>query len=144
MKDKRECDTRTSVKELVKEGDAAKGIGKYQLAIINYNRALESTDDVYAKYIVSRLSSCYRKLNQPNKALEIYHNALNQYGITINDPVVLTSVSGAYCDLKRWDEALNCANYACELDDGEINEFLDAVYNRIENNRSYYERWQFA
>lgn len=120
------------------EGDEAKRKQDFKLAIFSYQKAYELTEPEYVRYLVAKVSSCYRKINRPQAALNFYHEARSQYGDSAIDHAVLTSIAAAYGDLKKWKEALSCANYACELNDGVITNYLDAVFGRISYNTSNY------
>ena len=120
------------------EGDEAKRKQDFKSALFSYKKAYESTKPEGVRYLVAKVSSCYRKINRPQAALNFYHEARRQYGDNAIDHAVLTSIAGAYGDLKKWKEALSCANYACELNDGVITSHLDAVYGRISYNTSNY------
>jgi len=116
------------------EGDEAKKKQEFKTAIFSYEKAFESTTPAEVKYLVAKVSSCYRKINRPQAALNFYHEARKQYGDDAIDHAVLTSIAGAYSDLKKWKEALAYANYACELNDGVITNYLEAVFGRISYN----------
>ena len=116
------------------EGDDAKKHKDYYAAIVSYHKAFELIDPERAKYLIAKVTSCYRRINRPQSAVDFYMKALNRFGKIAVDHVVLTSVSGAYGDLKKWDKALECANYACELNEGVITDYLEAVMGRISYN----------
>ena len=115
-------------------GDKEKKLGNYNKAINSYIKAFETVNPNGAKYIVAKISSCYRKINRPQSALNFYNQARNLYGDYVVDYVVMTTIAGAYGDLKKWSEALNYANYACELNDGVVDKYIEAVLNRITYN----------
>ena len=61
-----------SVEQLVAEGDNFKKSTSYTLAIKYYEEVLLRCDEKELAYILPRLSSCYRKKNTPEKAIEIF------------------------------------------------------------------------
>lgn len=124
----------TSAYEYVKKGDTLKKKGIYSDAITTYMKAYGSGTPAEIKYIVPRITSCFRKIKQPRMALNFYRGAKSTYGNIVNDHVMLTVLSSIHGDLENWEQALYCADCACELNDGEINIFLENVYRRIDAN----------
>lgn len=123
-----------SAYDLVIEGDKQKSEGFYNKAILNYLKAYSKGSPEQIKYIVPRVASCYRIISQPKMALNFYRGARSMYGDIVNDHVMLTVLSSIHGDLKNWEQALYCADYACELNDGVINAYLENVYRRIDAN----------
>ena len=56
------------------------------------------------------------------------------YGIDVADHVTYTVMASVHSDLNEWSQAQICADRACELNDGVIDEYLNAVYARINYN----------
>ena len=63
--------SRYTINELVAEGDKFKESTSYISAIKFYEKALEDCDEVTHKYILPRITSCYRKGNMPRKVIEL-------------------------------------------------------------------------
>lgn len=89
------------------------------------------TDRTCIKQILPILSSCYRLMHQPEKAVELEDNySFSMYG----SAAYCTSVAAAYCDLREYSIALKIANMAyARQSDGERNDKseLSLVYARI-------------
>ena len=120
--------------ELIKTGDQFKASDSTQLAVKCFEAAIKKAGQKEAKYILPRLTSCYRKLNQPQKVVFLLSFAKKTYGKSILDQVLMTSVAAAYCDLGEYENALKCCKYAVALGDGTISDALDLVYKRIKAN----------
>lgn len=118
----------------VEAGDRAFKQGKHSLAVSIFINAyaIEATEG--AKYIIPRVSACYRKLGKARSAIDFYKKAVQEHGNCILDTVVLTAVSSAYGDINDWDNALDCAKRAAALNGGVIDEYLENVFGRINYN----------
>lgn len=84
---------------------------------------------------LSIITSCYRGIGQPEKAIEYWKAKRDQYVGCLNVPL-LTSISAAYCDLNDYVSARKYANMAYYIQDGGVgykNE-LALVYRRINKN----------
>lgn len=115
-------------------GDSAMKRCDYEMAISIYSNAFKIDTLDGARYLLPRITSCYRKLNCPQFAISFFKKALEEHGTAVLDNVVLTSVAGAYGDLENWEEALKCANSAVKLNDGLVDEYLENVFGRIHYN----------
>lgn len=69
-------------------------------------------------------------------AIQFYESAVEKYGNQAEDPVVLTAISSAYGDVKKWSEARRCIKRAIELNDGVIDDYISNVIGRIKSNSS--------
>lgn len=116
------------------EGDNAKKNNDYYCALIHYQKAFKTATQDEVKYLLAKVTCCYRRINRPQTAIEFYNKIVKKFGKEIIDHVVLTSISGAYADLKQWEAALEVADLACSMNDGEVTNYLEAVYNRIYYN----------
>ena len=91
-----------------------------------------SEDDYLIRTVLPILTSCYRKIGQPSKAIEllkIYPSIYNQHGSV----ALLTSLAAAFCDVGDYINARKYANIAYARQGGgtgEKNE-LSLVYMRI-------------
>ena len=56
------------------EGDEAKRKQDFKSALFSYKKAYESTKPEGVRYLVAKVSSCYRKINRPQAALNFYHS----------------------------------------------------------------------
>ena len=119
-----------SVAELVAEGDRLKESTSYSNAIYFYEKALEECDEVTYKYILPRITSCYRKCNIPRKVIDLFAETKSLFGTDFITPVLLTSVAAAYCDLKEYENALKCCRWAYKTF-GEFSPNLHNVWERI-------------
>ena len=116
------------------EGDLARKNCDYYSALECYSIALNRASVEQKKYLVPRIMSCYRRTNNSKKARAFFGFMKEKYGVVVFDHVSYTVLASVYGDLKEWDAALQCADQACILNDGEINGYLDAVYGRINYN----------
>ena len=119
-----------TINDLVAEGDKFKDSSSYQSAIIFYEKALVDCDEVTYKYILPRITSCYRKNNMPRKVIDLFSETKRKYGTDFITPVLLTSVAAAYCDLNEYENALRCCKWAYKKFGG-FNPNLSNVYTRI-------------
>lgn len=120
---------------IIKIADDYKRSGSFIMAIRTYEKAIEKTEKVdEIKYILPRITSCYRKNNQAHKAVELYGKICEKYGYEILNEVLLTSIAAAYCDLGQFENARKCANKAYAINNGKSSEELRLVYKRIEKN----------
>lgn len=122
------------VREWIEEGDKEKNKANNIGAIRLYSKALECADEVQRRYLIPRIMACYRRQNNPLKAKDFLIEMIYVHGVDIMDHVTYTVMAAVHGDLNEWNQALECANRACALNEGEINEYLDAVYNRINVN----------
>lgn len=130
-----------------REGDKAKKSESFTLAIKYYRQAIDEADN-YSQiaYILPRISSCYRKNNQPRKVIELLADMKEQYGEGIINEALLTSAAAAYCDLGEPHNAIKCCKWAYKVlkiktDDYSIelsnvferaNRMIDPEYDREE------------
>ena len=121
--------------EIIKIADGFKKTNSFTMAITTYEIALEKTNKKYEiKYILPRITSCYRMNHQPNKAIELYSRICKNHGYEILNSVLLTSIAAAYCDLGQFDNAKKCADRAYAISNGKADEELKLVYKRINQN----------
>ena len=120
--------------DLIRLADQCKASASVFTAIQLYERVLSSNDPSDYKAVLPRLTSCYRKQGQPKKAIELAILASKRFGSSILEPITLTSIAAAYCDLKDWDRAKKCADRACAKWNGNAAPELRAVYERIRLN----------
>lgn len=117
--------------ELISNADKFKESGDYLSAAKQYMEALVKCDRNEYSSILPRLSSCYRKLGQPEKSLTLMEEAVSIYGNKILNTAMLTSVAAAYSDLKMWDDARRYANRAYAISGGNAGVELMNVLSRI-------------
>ena len=60
-----------TVDELIAEGDKFKEAGNMGLAIKCYKKALEANTPEVFRYVLPKLTSCYRSQGLPQKAIEL-------------------------------------------------------------------------
>lgn len=129
-----ELSNEKSARELTTAGDSEKSKDHNAVAIGLYIKALDCADSIQRKYLIPRIMACYRRQNKPIQAKDFLLKMVYTHGIDVMDHVTYTVMASIHGDLKEWDQALECANRACALNEGEINEYLNAVYNRINYN----------
>lgn len=117
--------------DLVKEGDRFKNSETYASAVLMYEKAIEICDENTVKYILPRITSCYRALHMPQKAITLFAETKKKYGESFLSAVLLTSVAAAYCDLKEYENALRCCRWAYKNCDGDASGELQSVFGRI-------------
>ena len=122
-----------TIEDLIREGDKFKKSSSYSDAIIFYEHAVDRCDLETMKLILPRISSCYRKCNMPRKTIELFSRVKGEYGTDFITPVLLTSVAAAYCDLKEYENALKCCNWAYKNFGGRASINLKNVYARIKS-----------
>ncbi len=120
-----------SLEEYIAEGDIFKSSGSIGIALTFYEEAVKKADCKAMAYILPRMTSCYRKNGQPQKAIDILAYASNTFGKNMVTPTLLISVAAAYCDIEDYVRAKKCCDRAyCELN-GKYSEELSLVYKRI-------------
>ena len=123
--------SKLSVDQLESEADKLKDADKHYRAIKYYEEIASKCDINKLRYLLPKLSSCYRKCNMPQKSIELFASAEEKYGQSIIDEVLLTTVGAAYCDLKEFDKAKKCCNEAYAKCNGKCSQELISVYERI-------------
>lgn len=116
------------------EGDNQRKREHNAEAIWYYTKALDSADSVQRVYLIPRIMACYRRQNLPDKAKNFLLEMIYAYGIDVADHVTYTVMASVHSDLNEWNQAQICADKACEMNDGVIDEYLNAVYARINYN----------
>lgn len=123
-----------SYEEAKQEGDRYKATESYHLAIEYYEQALREADTFSrAAAVLPRMTSCFRKLNQPRKVINLLADMKVLYGERIINVPLLTSVAASYCDLGEPQNAIRCCNWAYKklrYMTGERCGELSSVYNR--------------
>ena len=84
----------------------------------------------FIKVVLPVLTSCYRKLNQPEKAIEIA--GVYEHYKEYRSSALFTSVGAAYCDMQDLDQATKYADMAYAINEGFGTE-ISALYERIES-----------
>jgi len=125
-----------STQELVKIADVFKSNESYYLAAKHYKEALLRGTIEECKFIYPRLTSCLRKMNRAQEAVEMLTFIKQKYGLNMITPVLLTSVSAAFCDLKRYDDARKCYKMAVARLHGNVSPELINVKRRIEKEEN--------
>ena len=119
-------------REIIHLADGYKKSQSFTMAIKAYEKAIEKTGEVKEiKYILPRITSCYRKDNRPDDAIALYTKICSEYGYDILDSVLLTSVSAAYIDIGEYVKAKKCADRAYAMSQGNISDELKSVYARL-------------
>ena len=121
----------TLQRELIDEGDKFKASYTYEPAIAFYEKAIELCDEETLKYILPRITSCYRQEKRPKKAIELFSYAKRKFGEDFITPVLLTSVAAAYCDLQEYENAFRCCRWAYKRFEGNSDPNLSNVFARI-------------
>lgn len=118
--------------EIIKIADGYNISKSYLMAIKAYEIAIKKTVEVKEiRYILPRITSCYRKNNQSNQAIKLYTNISKEYGSNILDGALLTSIAAAYIDIQEYEKAKKCANKAFEMLNKNCSYELNMVYKRL-------------
>lgn len=111
-----EEDGSLTYEEAKAEGDKYKVSESYKLAIKYYEEALKKADSFnQVSVVLPRITSCYRKINLPQKVIELLSDMKLQYGEAIINEALLTSVAAAYCDLGEPKNAIRCCKWAYKV-----------------------------
>ena len=119
--------------ELIYEGDKYKESSSYSIAIRFYREALVYADADEVRYILPRITSCYRKTNYPDLAIHLFSLVKKKYSAQIMNSALLTSAAAAYCDMREYKNALICARKAYAKAGGKADENLKGVFERIKH-----------
>lgn len=86
----------------------------------------------FYKIVFPIITSCYRALGQPQKAIDFWMANKSIFTSCISVPL-LTSLAAAYCDVQNYKMAKKCADRAYALQGGGLNQKteLSLVYMRI-------------
>ncbi len=109
------------------------------LTVIEFglNKFTDSFD--YYKTVFPIITSCYRALKQPQKAIDFWMENKRIFVSCLSVPL-LTSLAAAYCDVGNYDLAKKCADRAYAIQGGSKNyrTELSLVYQRIRNETKDY------
>lgn len=106
--------------------------------IIEYGLAKFPSSDHYKKIVFPMITSCYRAMSQPQKAIDFWMENKQLFSSSLSVPL-LTSLAAAYCDVKNYKLAKMCADKAYAIQGGGTgykNE-LSLVYKRIQKEAPY-------
>lgn len=117
--------------ELKQHIKVLKECGKYDKSINAINIGLLKFDDLeFIKFCLPILTSNYRALGQPLKAIEIATEWLNK--CNCSSSAVYVSIGCAYCDILDYDKAAKCAKRALAKQGGcQPSQPLQGLFNRI-------------
>ena len=121
--------------EFIKFVKNVKLAGFYEacLKFIKYGLGKFTSSIEYYKTVFPIITSCYRALNQSQKAIDFWMENKKLY-VSCLSAALLTSLAAAYCDVKNYELAKKCADRAYYMQgggQGYKNE-LSLVYKRIE------------
>jgi tetratricopeptide (TPR) repeat protein len=102
------------------------------LNVIEYGLKRFNTSAHYYRTVFPMITSCYRSLNQPQKAIDFWMQHKQLFASCLS-PALLTSLAAAYCDVGNFEMAKKCANKAYAIQGGSKNYAteLSLVYKRI-------------
>lgn len=102
------------------------------LIAIEYGLSKFTASYDFYKSIFPIITSCYRALKQPQKAIDFWMENKVIFASCLSVPL-LTSLAAAYCDIGNYDLAKKCANRAYAIQGGGLNykTELSLVYRRI-------------
>jgi len=116
---------------LIEEADRFKESSSYDLAIKYYEEAIRKGSQSDIRYILPRITSCYRLSKQPQKAIALFSEIKRKYGAGFFSPALLTSAAAAYCDMNKYTEAKKCIDRAYAMSGGKSSPEMNAVYGRL-------------
>lgn len=122
---------RLSPDDCIAHGDKFKRSGSMGLALKFYEQAEKQADRETMAFLLPRLTSCYRETDQPQKAIDILSYASKNFGQDMLNPVLLTSVAAAYCDMGDYSRAKKCCDRAYAMSNGNASGELSLVYRRV-------------
>lgn len=120
-----------SIEALIEEGDKFKESGSHRAAIAFYEKAVYECDIETIRYVLPRITACYRRAHMAEKAIDLFVFAKAKFGRAYLSSALLTSVAAAYCDLLEYENALKCCKRAYAMGDGRHDPELYAVFGRI-------------
>ncbi len=102
------------------------------LNVINYGLKKFTASFDYYKTVFPIITSCYRSLGKPQKAIDFWMENKPIFVSCLSVPL-LTSLAAAYCDVGNYELAKKCANKAYAIQGGSKNyqTELSLVYQRI-------------
>lgn len=99
--------------EALREGDLFKENGEYGYAVRFYERAADAAVSFWqASSVLPRITSCYRAIGRPEKAIELFAKTKRDFGEKMMNEALLTSAAAAYCDMEQPENAIRCCNFA--------------------------------
>ena len=125
-----------SVEDAIKLGDEFRNSASLNLAIKYFEHAAKIAPKAELAYILPRLTSCYRSVGFPQKAIDILTYASKKYGPDMVSIPLLTSAAAAYCDMGDYAKARKCCNRAYYKSNNNPGNELHMVYKRIESEEN--------
>ncbi len=122
-----------SVDELIEMLDGAKRSENTQLALKSAERAMEIASVSEIRTLLPRLTSLYRQIGRPQKAVDTAEEYLEKHKKNVWSPALFTSIAAAYCDLDQFDISRKYANKAKALTGNNSSPELISVYARLKN-----------
>lgn len=126
---------------LVKELKLAE---KYNRCLKTINYGLKKFTESFSYYqvVFPIITSCYRALGQPQKAIDFWERNKRLFSSCLTVPL-LTSLAAAYCDVGDYEKATKCANRAYAMQGGAQSGSteLSGVYGRIKKETG--EKYRF-
>lgn len=129
--------TDKSMHELLEIIDSSRCADNIYLAAKVIKAALEIASIPGIRKLLPRLTSNYRRLGMPQKAIDIAKFYTDEYGKKVYSSALFTSVAAAFCDIGNYDKAKKFADLAKGYSAGDSSIELISVYKRI---KSYNER----
>lgn len=98
--------------DYVKVLNGLKSSGNYQKCVELIYKGFELFDETsYFRCALPILTSCYRLMNEPQKAIDFWEKVRNVY-YAYRSTALYTSLGAAYCDINDIEMARKCANIA--------------------------------
>ena len=122
----------TEIQEIIMQASKFKESGSYKLAIKYYEYVIENSTENAIRFVLPQITSCYRKYNEPQKAIDTVSLLKQKYGGGILTHSLLTSLAAAYCDMEEFGKAKKCCDRAYAMNNGSSSLELAMVYKRID------------
>ncbi len=85
---------------------------------------------------MAKISSLYRALGEPEKAIDLFYDAVDEFGGAIYSIPLCTSIAAAYCDISDYEQAEDTAKLAYAMSKGRPSRELSAVFGRIQKEKA--------
>lgn len=121
--------------EACKTIDRAKEEGNLTLALEMSNRLIVECRTWDIQLLLPRITSIYRAIGNPNKAIQVSDEYIEKYGKEVYSPMLFTSIAAAYCDLGDYVKAKEYADRANVMGKTSNESDLIVVYKRIKSKK---------
>ena len=118
--------------DIVMIADRCREISSFYRSLLCFEYIVAHADMKTVAGVFPRMTSCYRKLGLPKRAISLATHARKRLGNEVLTASLLTSVGAAYCDLEQCDKARICFNQALELSNHTPSKELSLAIERLQ------------